>query len=159
MRRTGEHPSKLLAESHQSSGRQDAALYGVDRAGLAKDARRHAFSLIEILITVGLLSFIILGLMLMFNQVQRAFRSSMTQTDVMESGRSIADMIVRDLEEMTPLQLPYDATNYPNAAVNFTTSLTAYSPVPIRQDLPGTTKAAGPWRFNTIQNFFFTSKS
>src|SRR5437899_453189 len=33
------------------------------------------FSLIEIMVTVGLLSFIILGLLVMFNQTQRAFRT------------------------------------------------------------------------------------
>src|SRR5438552_855059 len=60
-----------------------------------------AFSLIEILITVGLLSFIILGLLLMFNQVQRAFRSSTTQADILEAGRAVADMLARELEEMT----------------------------------------------------------
>jgi hypothetical protein len=117
--------------------------------------------LIEILITIGLLSFIILGLMLMFQQVQKAFRSSMTQTDVMESGRSITDMIIRDLEEMAPLQLPYDATNYPFTSLNFLTGISAYSPIAANQDLPGTTvnSGSGIWRTNTLQNFFFTSKS
>ena len=40
--------------------------------------RRAAFSLIEIMITSALLSFIVLGLLAMFNQTQRAFRSGMT---------------------------------------------------------------------------------
>ncbi len=51
--------------------------------------RTSAFSLIELMITLGLISFIILGLMLMFQQVQRSFRGSMTQTDVLEAGRAV----------------------------------------------------------------------
>src|SRR5437867_6593815 len=61
-----------------------------------------AFSLIEIMVTVALLSFIVLGLLAMFTQTKRAFTSSMTQTDVMESGRAVVEMIVRDLEQLTP---------------------------------------------------------
>ena len=37
-----------------------------------------AFTLLEILVAVALLSFIVLGLFAMFNQTQRAFRQSMT---------------------------------------------------------------------------------
>jgi len=63
--------------------------------------RRCAFSLIEILVTVALLSVIILGLVAMFNQTRRAFTSSMTQVDVLEAGRTAADLIARELEQMT----------------------------------------------------------
>ena len=51
--------------------------------------RRGAFTLIEIMVTVALLSFIILGLMAMFHQTQRAFRNSITQTDVLEGARAL----------------------------------------------------------------------
>jgi hypothetical protein len=50
-----------------------------------KPSGSQRFSLIEIMVTVGLLTFIILGLLLMFNQTQRAFRTGMTQTDVLGS--------------------------------------------------------------------------
>ena len=63
---------------------------------------RSAFSLIEIMVTVALLSFIVLGLLAMFTQTKRAFTSSMTQTDVMESGRAVIEMIARELEQLTP---------------------------------------------------------
>lgn len=63
---------------------------------------RGAFSLIEILVTVAILSIIILGLVAMFNQTRRAFTSSMTQVDVLEAGRTAADMISRELEQLTP---------------------------------------------------------
>lgn len=64
--------------------------------------RFQAFTLIEILVTVALLSFIVLGLLAMFNQTQRAFRSSMTQAGVLEGGRNVAEMMARELEAMTP---------------------------------------------------------
>src|SRR2546427_12839187 len=59
--------------------------------------RHSAFSLIEIMVTVALLSFIVLGLLAMFTQTQRAFTSGMTQTDVMQSGRAVVETIARDL--------------------------------------------------------------
>ena len=63
---------------------------------------RSGFSLIEIMIVVGLLSVIILGLMGMFSQTQRAFQLGMSQTDVLESGRIATDLIVRELAQITP---------------------------------------------------------
>jgi hypothetical protein len=98
--------------------------------------------------------------MLMFHQVQRAFRSSMTQTDVMESGRAVMDMLVRDLEEMAPLQLPYYSALDPNYySLNFMVGMTSDFGTPLLQDLPGTTGANGPWRSNVVEQFYFTTKS
>ena len=74
--------------------RQECLRYG---RGIAS----QAFSLIEILVTVAILSVIILGLVAMFNQTRRAFTSSMTQVDVLESGRSAADLLSRELEQVS----------------------------------------------------------
>lgn len=71
-------------------------------AGSAAISNRSAFSLIEIMIVMGLLSIMVLGLMAMFNQTQRAFRLGMMQTDVLESGRLATDMLVREIEQITP---------------------------------------------------------
>src|SRR5258706_1220113 len=76
-----------------------------------------AFSLIEILVTVTLLTVIILGLLAMFNQTQRAFRQGTTQTDVLESGRSAMDLIRRELEQMTPAYL-HVTNNFANFYVS-----------------------------------------
>ena len=51
------------------------------------DSRRRAFSLIEVMVAVSLLSFIIVGLLAMFFQVQRAFRAGTAQADIMEGRR------------------------------------------------------------------------
>ncbi len=63
---------------------------------------KAAFTLVEILIAVTLMSVIVLGLMAMFTQTQRAFRLGMNQTDVLESGRIAMDLIVREIEQTAP---------------------------------------------------------
>lgn len=63
---------------------------------------RAAFTLIEVMIVVVLMSVIILGLMAMFSQTQRALKAGMTQTDVLEGGRMASEMISRELEQIVP---------------------------------------------------------
>jgi len=64
--------------------------------------RGRGFSLIEIMVTVTLLAVIILGLVTMFNQTQRAFTTSLNQVDVLEGGRTASDMIAREMEQNSP---------------------------------------------------------
>jgi type II secretory pathway pseudopilin PulG len=116
----------------------------------------HAFSLIEILVTIGLLSLIILGLLSMFNQTQRAFRSSITQTDVLESGRAVMDMLAREIEQMVPSEMPdillkgqwYRNVNF------FVEPSPGFNSPPFYQALPGVNFN----RTNFVQRFFFLSK-
>src|SRR5439155_24110359 len=68
---------------------------------------RAAFTLVELLVAVALMSFIVLGLLAMFSQTQRAFRASMTQTDVLESGRIFTDMMARELGQLAPMDRPF----------------------------------------------------
>ena len=65
------------------------------------------FSLIEIMVAVGLLAVIILGLLAMFYHVQRAFRAGVTQSDVMEGGRATMGMMTRELQEATATRIPF----------------------------------------------------
>lgn len=60
------------------------------------------FSLVEILVTMALLSVIVLGLLAMFHQTQRAFTQSLMQVDVLEAGRAATDLISREMEQMSP---------------------------------------------------------
>src|SRR5258708_5631572 len=62
----------------------------------------RAFSLVEILVTMALLSVIVLGLLAMFHQTQRAFTQSLMQVDVLEAGRAATDLISHEVEQMTP---------------------------------------------------------
>ncbi len=115
--------------------------------------RTAAFSLIEILVVIALLSIIVLGLMAMFSQTQKAFRAGLSQTDVLASGRLATDMLGRELEQITPAyqfgtnfdspnfyaQIPYDAATYNT---------------PFSQPLPGNLTQ----RTNLIHDLFFVSK-
>ena len=126
-------------------------------------ARPKAFSLVEILVAVGLLSFIMLGLMMMFNQTQKAFRLSITQADVLEQGRATLDLMSREIEQTAPSHYPdwltkggvwYRATNfYAEPAAGFNCLV---------QQLPGSdfvAQASGfNRRTNQIQRFFFLTR-
>jgi hypothetical protein len=127
--------------------------------GLSSHASRiahHAFSLVEILVTIGLLSFIILGLLAMFNQTQRAFRSSITQNDVLEGGRATMDLIGRDLVQMRPSEGPnYFQNGVWRQVTNFYAGISPQFLTPLVQELPGNTAP----RTNMVQSFFFLSKA
>lgn len=65
-------------------------------------AGRRAFSLIEVMASVAMLTVIILGLVAMFGQTRKAFTVGLNQVDYLESGRAVADIMARDLEQITP---------------------------------------------------------
>lgn len=110
----------------------------------------RAFSLIEILVVVGLLSLIILGLVIMFGQTQRAYRLGMTQVDVLEGGRMFTDMTTRELAQMR-------ATGV-STGVNFYAELALNAPGGFQfstQDLPGNPT---PGRTNLLEELFFVTR-
>src|SRR5262245_45016848 len=61
--------------------------------------RRAAFSLLEVMVAVALLAVIIVGLLAMFYQVQRAFRAGTGQGDLMEHGRATMNLLTRELQQ------------------------------------------------------------
>jgi len=61
--------------------------------------KNRGFSLIEIMVAVAILGVIIVGLLAMFYQTQRAFRTGLTQVDILESGRAAMQLIREDLQE------------------------------------------------------------
>lgn len=111
----------------------------------------RAFSLVEILVAVTLLSFIVLGLLAAFNQTQRAFRSSMAQTDVLETGRAVSDMLARELQEAAPGRGQI-LTNG-NRLIYSTNFFAEPSGVGIIQALPGTTALRQNW----LERLFFVT--
>ena len=114
---------------------------------------RGAFSLIELLVVMTLLSFIIIGLLAVFDQTQRAFKTGMSQVDVLESGRATMDLITREVEQMASL------TGLGSNVVNFIAEIpkdNGGNPIynPLEQELPG----SGFARTNILQEFFFISR-
>lgn len=104
----------------------------------------RGFSLVEVLVVVSLLSLIVLALMTVFNSTQSAFRSGVTQTDVLEGGRAAMDLMVSDVKLMTP------SDNQSNTAVNFFTTNNLYAYTPLVQALPG----SNAQRTNLLNYFF-----
>jgi prepilin-type N-terminal cleavage/methylation domain-containing protein len=109
--------------------------------------RQRAFTLIEVLVVMTLLALIVLSLMTVLNNTQTAFRAGITQTDVLESGRAVTDLLKSDLEGMTP------SFGTSNGAVNFYAN-TNFSYTPLVQALPGGTQT----RASVLENFFILSR-
>jgi len=111
---------------------------------------RRAFSLVEVLVVTGLLSVIIIGLVLMFSQTQRAYKLGTTQVDMLEGGRMVTDLMSRDLAQISPSQIP----NFPllNYSPNLYVGLFNYAP--LYQPLPGTQVR----RTNLMQELFFLTR-
>ena len=116
---------------------------------LRRTGTSWAFTLVEILVTIALLAFITLGLFAALDQVQRAFRSGMSQVDRLEAGRAVTEMLPRELEQTTPCGA--------NAAT-FYTQVAGSSAAPIRspltQSLPGTLVV----RTNLLQDCFILTR-
>ena len=113
---------------------------------------RHAFTLVEVLVVVVLMSFIILALMAVFNSTQSAFRASITQTDVLEGGRAAMGLMKSDLESMSP------SFGVSNSAVNFYANTNFYQyqsgSTPLVQSLAG----SGYLRTNVLEEFFILTR-
>jgi len=70
-------------------------------------AHRAALTLLEMMVAVTLLAVIMIGLLAVFNQTQKALHIVSSQTDVFENARGAIQIIGRDLAEATL----YDDTN------------------------------------------------
>jgi type II secretory pathway pseudopilin PulG len=112
---------------------------------------RLAFSLVEVLVVVSLLSLIVLALMAVFSTTQRAFRSAVTQTDVLEGSRAAVDLIAADLRTITPSG---GVSNFNTGPVNFFSmdnySYPSMAYSPLFQSLP-----PGDTNRMNVLNYFF----
>ena len=99
---------------------------------------RRAFSLVELMVAMALLSLIVIALMAVFSSTQTAFRAASTQSDVLEAGRNAMDLIAEDLRQAA-LSGGGAFTNTPGGPVNFFVydNLNTYQP--LVQPLPGST--------------------
>jgi hypothetical protein len=114
-----------------------------------------------------LLSLIVLALMTVFNSTQNAFRASLTQTDILESGRLAMDLMTDDLRKTTPCNGYYSTNNiqffatanepfFTNGPVNFyvTAGPNTKTNQPFIQYLPGTSAQ----RSNVLEAFYMLSR-
>jgi len=110
----------------------------------------RAFTLVEVLVVVVLLAVIVLALMAVFNSTQSAFRASVTQADVLESGRATMDLMTEDLRAMAP---SLGVSNNLTGAVNFYAN-TNVNEQPLIQPMVGGSST----RTNVLENFFILSR-
>jgi hypothetical protein len=113
------------------------------------------------MVTMTLLSFIVLGLLMMFNQTQRAFRAGLGYTDVLEGGRGAIDMVVRELEQVTPSEgSDIVQTSGSTMIYNFWTRHDSSFPNPLVQYVsPPVAPSTMPvLRTNIIQQFFLLTR-
>ncbi len=134
-----------------------ASRVGDRRSGsrVAHHAARFAFSMVELLVAMTLLSLIVLVLMTVFNSTQRAFRASVTQTDILEGSRAAMDLITTDLRGLTPSDgvsnyVSLGNNNYSYGAANLFVTNNTYEYMPLMQPLPG----GNMLRTNLLQYFF-----
>ena len=109
--------------------------------------------MVEVLVVTALLTVIILGLVAMFNQTQRALLAGTTQADYLESGRAATELMARDLEQMAPSGVGY--TN--GSAINF---FSHYS-LPRNPSAPGVwvpLADANEYRFNFMEQMYFLTR-
>jgi hypothetical protein len=111
---------------------------------VVRAARRRAFTIVELLVSISVLTLIVLVLYGLFDQVQKALRSNVAQIDVHEGGRAGMELMSREMEQMQAGNL---LTN-----VNLFTGFTA---IPYRQALLD----AGADRVNALEEIFFLSLS
>jgi len=125
-------------------------------------SRLCAFTLIEVMVVLVLLSLIVLALMAVFDSTQTAFRASVTQSGVLESGRAAMDLMADDLREMAPSYGLSNATVTPNGnvyiacPVNFYVAVTNYvsPPSPLIQPMIG----GNSERTNVLEDIFILSR-
>ena len=119
------------------------------------------FSLIELMVAVALMSLIVIALMAVFSSTQKAFRASVTQTDVLEGGRAAMELITQDLRQMTPSGGISNLNSGPVNSwgpVNFFSGDNASVPSlaysPLQQSLPGSIVS----RINFLNYFFLLGR-
>ena len=164
----GRAVSPLTADGSQASDGAHGVTRPADSIGNRRSEIENGFTLVEILVVVVLLSLIVLALMAVFNGTQAAFRAGITQTDVLEGGRSVMGLIKSDLEEMVPAfgrsNIDLSAGYYGfvpfNTPVNFTAVLNQYEyqsgTQPLVQSLIGSD--ASTRRTNVLQKIFFITR-
>lgn len=107
-------------------------------------ARAYAFTVVELLVAVSIMSIIVFVLYKVFNETQRALRSNIAQVDVLEAGRAAMELMTRELQEMSAAQLANQT--------NFYVELGPIPPVVQKLSVSGTS------RTNVLEDFFFLTR-
>lgn len=94
--------------------------------------RAAAFTVIELMLGVAIMTLIVFGLYAVFDQTQKALRGSVQQVDIFEGARAATDLLREDLERTAAGGMPHRANLYSGITSNL-------PPVPVA-DLKGSQK-------------------
>ena len=148
-----------LGSAPAGNGRAEAS--AVLKIKNRKSKIEHGFSLVEVLVAVSLLSLIVLALMTVFNSTQRAFRASVTQTDVLEGGRAAVELVAQDLRQITPSggtsDINFGAVNFFALGNDAPPQVPSLQYSPLLQSLPGIS-SANIQRTNVLEYFFLLAR-
>ena len=111
----------------------------------------RAFSLMELLLAVSIMTLIVASLATVFHHTQRALRNNLTQVDVLESGRAAMDLLMRDLSQMTVSDVA--------GGTNLVCFLSTNYPRLVEKRLVYQAVVGGGVRTNVLDNLFFLSRS
>ena len=119
----------------------------------SKGGRAAGFTLLEVMVSMGLLTLIVLVLMSVFSNTQSAFRAGVTQTDVLANGRATMEMLAADARLLARSGNTFTnivgGTTYYGAA-----NVAVLNLAHVNQLLP----ASGSTRTNIIQSIFFLGR-
>src|SRR5881296_3237368 len=77
-----------------------------------RETNRRAFTIVELLVAISVLTLIVLVLYGMFDQVQKALRGNVAQVDVFEGGRAAMQLLSREMEQMQAANVPVGTNLY-----------------------------------------------
>lgn len=129
----------------------------------------RAFTLLELMVAVSVMTLVIYTLYALFNQTQMALRKNAAQVDVNEGGRAAMEMIVRELSQMETSGYP--AITDPRTLLTYSGSksfhsritpgnsalLLAYQSDALTSEGDDEDLAEG-FRTNILQDFTFTGR-
>ncbi len=129
----------------------------------------RAFTILELLVAVSVMTLVIYVLYALFNQTQSALRKNASQVDVNEGGRAAMEMIVRELSQMqvsgypaitnSQTQLIYSGSKsfFSRVTPGNTALLLAYQSDALTSEGDQEDLDQG-FRTNIIEDFTFTSR-
>jgi len=111
---------------------------------------RVAFTVVELMVAVSIMTLIVLALYGMFDQVQKALRGNVAQVDVLEGGRAAMELMTREMEQIQAGNVP-DRTNL-YVGLGRDANLGQWQ-LPVRQELLDVNE----YRTNVLQEVYFLS--
>lgn len=110
---------------------------------------RRGFTVLELMLSVAIMTVIVIALYTVFDVTQKALRSTISQVDALEGSRAASDLLVRDIESAAPVQV---------ANTNWTSFSAFLNPFAIPVNLEGLKKGSGTVLQTAMQDVFFVTR-